>query len=198
MTTLTEVRERPIPFTKEMIEAILAGRKSQTRRVMKVQPDLEFQQYPTIPWIVDGEQQYTDSGLTLFISDYREGMTQSYTCPYGKVGDRLYVKTHRFLKKIDTPAWLEITDIRVERLQDITEQDAITEGIAHNWIGQDCPPEYEDEYMNYGGDEDDFPCFSARESFQTLWQSINSERPGCSWQDNPFVWVVGFKRIEVK
>lgn len=99
------------------------------------------------------------------------------------------------------PRWasrisLEVTEVRIERLQDISEADAIAEGVEKNWIGPDpCPPEYADEWMNYGSGEDDFPCFSAVDSFKSLWDSINGKR-GHAWESNPWLWVVEFKVID--
>jgi hypothetical protein len=230
MTALVEVRERPISFKPDMIRAILEGRKTMTRRVMRVQPDLEFKDYPIVPWVIDGEQQFTSSGGTYFIADYRQGMTQSFACPYGKVGDHLWVKEtwqkHAgyfyladrleeyqaakaanklpvvkwrpsiFMPRVASRITLQITDIRVERLQQISEEDAKAEGVLHNWIGQDCPLEYQGEYMNYEGDEEDFPCYSAHDSYRTLWDKINAKRPGCDWDSNPWVWCYTFRRIE--
>jgi len=89
-------------------------------------------------------------------------------------------------------ARIRIIEIRREFLQDITEADAIAEGVEHNWLGDDCPPEYADEWANYLGGDEDLPCFSARDSYATLWDSIYT-RPGERWQDNPEVWVRVFE-----
>lgn len=95
--------------------------------------------------------------------------------------------------------WLQVTDVRVERLQDITETDAIAEGVQPYCEGvEKCPSQYcqrmgcqsAGEYYHYLRDLDDFPTFSAKESFESLWQSINGSE---SWQTNPWVWVVSFK-----
>jgi hypothetical protein len=66
---------------------------------------------------------------------------------------------------------LEITDVRVERLQEIEENDALCEGI---------PPPHDDLWPT--------------EAFHELWDSINAKR-GCPWTSNPFVWVLSFRRI---
>jgi hypothetical protein len=88
--------------------------------------------------------------------------------------------------------WLEIVSIRVERLNDITEKDAIAEGVKTNSVnGTD---EAGGEYWNYNAvDYDDFPCYSAKESFESLWESINGSE---SWKANPWVWVIAFDLIE--
>lgn len=69
--------------------------------------------------------------------------------------------------------WLEVTAVRLERLQDITEADAAAEGV----------PEF-----IYG-----CVSFTNRESFEMIWQSCYGAK---SWQENPFVWVIEFKRVE--
>jgi hypothetical protein len=83
-------------------------------------------------------------------------------------------------------------------LQDISEEDAQAEGVERNWLGdfEKCPEEYRNEWANYLGSDEDMPCFSAKESFMTLWQSINGKRPGRSWNDNPYVWAISFRRID--
>lgn len=76
------------------------------------------------------------------------------------------------------PRWasrltLEVTGVRVERLQDISEEDAIAEGANH-WSSS---------------------ANSARWKFQCLWDRINAKKPGCSWADSPWAWVIEFKRV---
>ncbi|MDR2981151.1 MAG: hypothetical protein LBV12_02765 [Puniceicoccales bacterium] len=79
------------------------------------------------------------------------------------------------------PRWasritLEVTGIRVERLREISEEDAIAEGVR---IGMGA-----------------MPYFSCLDAFKALWDSINGKRPGCSWEANPWVWPVEFRRVE--
>lgn len=79
--------------------------------------------------------------------------------------------------------WLEITGVRVERVQDISEKDARAEGVTSNI----CIASFEDTaYREEIGH---------RYEFANLWASINGKRPGCAWQDNPRVWVIEFKGI---
>jgi hypothetical protein len=99
---------------------------------------------------------------------------------------------------IHLPRWasridLNFLKLRVERLQDISDADAIAEGIDKNWIGGDCPPEYADEWRNYNPlNADGFPCYTPRDSFASLWDTINVER--APWASNPWVWVLDFRR----
>lgn len=104
-----------------------------------------------------------------------------------------YKRNSLFMPKKTARIWLEITDIRVERLQDITEEDAHKEGVLH----------YDDEvlgrrYKNYiadakgyGDAEVDYPAVdSARSSFMSLWFKINGEE---SYEENVWIWVISFK-----
>lgn len=96
---------------------------------------------------------------------------------------------------IHMPRWasrilLEITAVRVERLQDISEADAQAEGVERVVAGvgwrRYCDPDSEEVGVP--------PCGDARRSFRSLWKFINGDE---SWSANPWVWVVEFKRAEV-
>jgi hypothetical protein len=206
-TTLVTPKERPVPFTSEMINAILSGQKTMTRRVIKKQPQQGENVFEWQGYFYNCETD--DPRLTA----NEKGEFQLYPCKYGIVGDRLWVReTHYALRhdishvfdpnshKMDkefnhysvyykadskkspvlSDSWkpsmfmprfasrilLEINDIKAERVQDISEADAIREGVA-----------------------------SVAE-FRTLWDSINGKTPGKDWASNPFVFAIGFKRIE--
>ncbi|MFN8993924.1 MAG: hypothetical protein ACK5X3_09750, partial [Pseudomonadota bacterium] len=93
------------------------------------------------------------------------------------------------------PRWasrieLKVTGIRVERLQDISEADAVAEGVERTVTGDGWRRYCNDEQQEAAGLT---PCSSAIGSFQSLWESING--PG-AWGANPWVWVVEFRRIE--
>jgi len=206
------MKERPIIFSGEMMRAILDGKKTQTRRVIKPQPDyailkegteLEAHKCPQLASVHSGRKEW---GLYRVPFHGRDVPCFSFDCPYGKPGDRLWCKEtfvrqytgfdYGIIYKADgikisedmkwspsiyMPRWasriiLEITGIRVERIQDITEEDAKAEGCE---IGH--------------GLTDDSPFF-AREAFQKLWDSINAKR-GYGWYENPWVWVIEFKVI---
>lgn len=76
----------------------------------------------------------------------------------------------------------EVLTVRVERLQDITEEGAEAEGVLLEWYSKE---------QGHGGWYDSF-----REAFEDTWNSIYGKRPGLSWEDNPWVWVTGFKPME--
>jgi len=221
------MKERPILFNADMVKAILEGRKTQTRRVMKPQPGLgldDFERYYHIevgkyhPALIDkdGELYPGDEIFGAYTDDGEWGCK----CPYGQVGDRLWVReTFDYIfgdegdyliykaddyslawfnerKKdgskitwnpsIHMPRWasrinLEITGIRVERLQEISEEDAKNEGVTPHRIDWDdnISPNVT---INY------------REGFIKLWDSINGKM--YAWESNPYVWVIEFKRYE--
>lgn len=145
----------------------------------------------------------------------------SIACPYGKPGDRLWVREtwgnengggylykashehmtpgdNRWRPSIHMPRaasriLLEITDVRVERVHDISEADAISEGVE-SWVEdrmKSRPTHYKIYYQTNPKDPD-FYSSTAKVSFETLWQSINGPE---SWNENPFVWVITFKKI---
>lgn len=198
------MKERPILFSGPMVRAILEGRKTQTRRAVKRAEDMEFDP--------------CDPSYGPFWKPYCTGVPESVKvpCPYGKIGDRLWVResgyqpphlTPKMLREgadtwphyiysadgdekewcrengwksrpsIHMPRWasritLEIVSVRVERLNAITHIDAIAEG---------CTP------------HPDAPAQSMGDDYKGLWESING--PG-SWDLNPWVWVIEFRRIK--
>jgi hypothetical protein len=198
-------KERPIIFSGDMVRAILEGRKTQTRRVMKCWRIWELQQETHI--LADIEQNVRVRNNQQFIENY---------CRYGQPGDRLWVRetwasylkkpskieqlvyksTHKFQgavtnikwrPSIHIPRWasritLEITGIRVERVIDISIQDAIAEGF--NDRGKIGEPPMHDDLMS-----------RARGLFRNEWNKIYADK-GFGWSVNPWVWVIEFKRIK--
>ena len=185
--------EHPILFSGPMVRAILEGRKSQTRRLVKMPRGIVslYRPFPDDPTNVQGVDE--------------DGLIGWYAvpsaCPYGVPGDRLWVReTWRqgntgvlyrandvcpsqqhwrpsiFLKRADSRLVLEVTAVRVERLQEISCADAIAEGIAPAANSQtiDC----------------DTP--DPRHAYRELWDSLNAKR--APWASNPWVWVIEFKR----
>jgi hypothetical protein len=220
------MKERPIIFSGDMVRAILAGRKTQTRRILKVETGIT----KTVP----------RSRVDDFAYYEIEGKTLGLISPYGRTGDRLWVRETWAKTCIspdgvcdgpdcdycswnyraddptakypgdwpdNTPAheapprWkpsihmprlasrllLDITDVRIERLQNISEHDAMAEGVEvidNEFFGH---PVYRD-YQKPG-----FGYDTARLSYYSLWCSIYSQE---FWHKNPLVWVVDFKQID--
>ncbi|MFC7776733.1 hypothetical protein ACFQW4_06640 [Pantoea sp. GCM10028869] len=226
------MRERGIIFNAEMVRAVLEGRKTQTRRAIKHQPfiDGDFWKMDHAGW---------GRGLQLAPHGAKAELYLANHCPFGAVGDRLWVRetfrvhsratdvatlvyraserqswtqqTHRvpvvncskpvspenWTPSIHMPRWasritLEITGVRVERLQDISESDAVAEGIEPLPLEPDMPQFYH-EYFPIGI-KNDLRCnMSAASSFSGLWEAIYGKE---SWQADPWVWVIEFKRVE--
>ncbi|MEC7121100.1 MAG: hypothetical protein VXW65_14530 [Pseudomonadota bacterium] len=198
------MKSRPMIFSAPMVRAILAGQKTQTRRVFKDANKFETDCEPVL---------YGD--FWRIYDSWGDGV-KDLKCPYGVVGDRLWVRegyavvprtafarsdvfqkvsefdrekafvyracfdrskgdiaweTPLFMPRAASRIELEITNIRVERVQDISEADAIAEGVE----------------QGYGLRHVGF--------YQDIWDSINGKKH--PWSDNPWVWVVEFKRVEV-
>jgi hypothetical protein len=201
------VKERPILFSAPMIRALLAGTKTQTRRIVKpVGNDDGFvlQDYG------DGWWPYrSDDGE----SPFKEEDEIPHACPYGAPGDRLWVRetwkpSHeaegrafyraswgnyengdRWRPSIHMPRaasriTLEIVVVRVERLQDISEADAIAEGvIEHQTL---------DGRRACNIDGGPMMACGPIPAYRALWEQINGAG---SWDENPWVWVVEFRRV---
>ena len=186
------MKEHPIIFNGDMVRAILAGRKTQTRRVIKPQPDelrysgmVDNRQFARF-W-TPGEHENTST-----ITDVR--------CPYGVPGNHLWVRetwaiegqyrddtgycyradgdkagvrwrSPRYMPRVVSRITLKITGVRVERVQDIAQRDAIAEGIE-------------------SGESTWTPIYE----FRKLWDSINANR-GYAWDTNPWVWVIEFAKL---
>jgi uncharacterized protein YqfB (UPF0267 family) len=307
--------EKSILFSTPMVQAILEGRKTMTRRVLKsgevylwgkephLQPYIKrVPQVGDILWVRETWNEYLcDSECVgrhfIYKADFHELPEYSPDCPGGE-SKFIYKhwKPSIFMPKEAARIWLEVTDVRVERLQNITEEDAKTEGVGIEWIRgwirdnykepEECPYWVDDRFHGYnqafsfckrcgekevkkmkllatqegateqeieeiylaGGweqQEDDSPThcehcwkplrftpldtcireefehflnygfcksdaylldqitddeYSEIESFnktcfRTLWDSLNEKR-GYSWESNPWVWVIEFKRVE--
>jgi len=222
-----------------MVQAILEGRKTQTRRIIKPDPAvfvggtlmpraecdrLQLRWTKGLPY-KPTQRKPTKNGITVWEENSKERY-EPIRCPFGQPDDRLLVretwrpKGHNFPighayeyrataeqdgVPIDEP-WrpsihmprdacrimLEITDIRVERLQDISEEDAIAEGVE-SWTEErwKSRPTHYKIYHNEPGDESTYSS-TAKVSFETLWQSVYGAN---SWDENPFVWAITFRQI---
>jgi hypothetical protein len=188
------VKEIGILFTPDNIRAIRELRKTQTRRTINPHPGFES----------GGEMSKVFRDNVNF-----NGGRAVYKCPYGVPGDRLYIKegiirhasipqlvgyymdgcrvtehwekrmTAMFMPKWAARTWLEITDVRVQRLQDISEADAKAEGPSLDggpWI--------------LGGKHETY-----RAAFFELWDSININAKKHPWVNNDWVWAITFRKV---
>lgn len=211
---------RPILFSGPMIRALLEGRKTQTRRVIKFKPWHQIEERDDgkpWPWMYDD-----DNSADCWVP-----------CPYGRPDDLLWVRetfigacgyddhppskfgnkpiwysadgepdktrwghlSDRRRPAIHMPRWasrltLRITDVRVQRLRDISEHDAMAEGVART-----CVDDGWRHYCNDPGQEAAglTPFSTAGGSFASLWRSINGPS---SWAINPWVWALTFDVIK--
>lgn len=191
------MRERPILFSDAMVRAILAGTKTQTRRVIRADhipalgrpPRGDLSPWPFEPgdrlWV--REAWSTEGRPVEEVRVEHEDVMSGGASVYYRATE-VYPASLRWRPSIHMPRWasrltLEVTSVRVERVQSISEEDARAEGIecAGGFMStSSC-------WMNYGSDGPSFT--TARGSFMSLWDSINGKREGCSWADNPWVWV---------
>lgn len=170
------MKERPILFSGEMVRAILAGTKTMTRRICKRQPQSDLgasdMSKRGSPYGVPGDRLWVretwalwDVGETEPRTIFRVDEDKSRTPRRWKPA----IHMPRALSRID----LEVTAVRVERLQDIAEEDARAEGMDPHY-----PPTVTEPHATL---------------FQITWDSINGKR--APWSSNPWVWCVSFKRV---
>lgn len=168
--------EKPIIFSTSEERAILEGRKTQTRRVIKPQAPNGY--------VEDMLEQY----CVYPIDEYGTAEPTFIYPPY-KPGDLLWVRKE--VSKI----WLKVEDIKVERLQNITPWEAIQEGIESKGNKPCQFGDYEPVWKNYlYPKEPEKWLDSAVDSFRTLWDSINAKH-GYGWDINPWVWRIEFKVV---
>ena len=223
---MSEIKERPVLFSAPMVRAILEGRKTVTRRPVKVQPR--------------SKADIGSYGLGQPFIRNPDVSKANPSCPYGRPGDRLWVRETwycdhdevqrgpylqpadmtdldearkngdlvyaadgltpyeqdqpKWKPSIHTPRWasrilLEITDVRVERLQDISDEQALAEGIIPHvrggWHWHPHDPANVDDWHQFGFKT---PFWA----FHDLWAGINGQE---NWDANPWTWVVEFKQV---
>lgn len=217
----TERKARPIIMSGESVRAILAGRKTQTRRVVKPQPFDAPERIGVAP---------LDGGGSGFSDDDGE----VWRCPYGAIGDLLWVRetwsvwrmggyweprecdeiegpidkqsfdengyelcfrasepdavADRWRSPLYMPRWasrltLRITDVRVERVQDISELDAEREGVERGPSGRGV-------YPGTGAAQ----VMTYRDGYRLAWDALNAKR-GYGWDANPWVWALTFEVV---
>lgn len=211
--------DRGLMFTSTMVRAILAGRKSQTRRVVKpaIVEHIESiggdgeekaaRDSINIHWGRplgdDGKPDGREQWLLLSSEYPEEGCVPIGAGPAGRPGDKLYAKEtwcryadgsigyladmpqaeaekirwrpSLLIKRADARLWLRVTAVRLERLQDITEEDAEAEGVE--------PRAGAGQIARHRG------------SFERLWDELNGGHGrGFPWKANPWVWVIAFTR----
>ena len=200
-----EMKERPILFSGEMVRAILDDRKTMTRRVVKPQPEQDTDCPYHIGTGIERKARicpYGKPGDRLWVRETfcDRNNNGEQTKPLYRADGQEYEdgdgwhfeakwKPSIFMPRMYSRITLEITNVRVERLQGISEKDAFAEGI------DDESEEYNKaEHFQLGGSQIQGGA-PAIFTFIGLWDSINAKR-GYSWESNPWVWVVEFERIK--
>lgn len=217
---------KPVLFNTEMVRAILDGRKTCTRRLVKPQPD-EKHTFP-LGFVTDSTERKEVGCFGFGIDEY--GGSIQYAKPPYQPGDILYVReTWQYLYELDgneqiiegtgkyyyaatdtipfdtyvdasgvthervpwrpsihmpkgsARIWLKVTDVRVERLQEITAESALAEGT--------------DKYIHLNGKFDENAILT---SFMGIWNSTikNSDLDRYGWDANPWVWLIEFEPCE--
>ena len=207
------MNEKPIIFSGPMIRAILDGTKTQTRRIAKLNASgrvkevgsprnwhcgdpnaieaCPFGKVGSHLWVRESFQYESTTGeyefdLKKCIVRYKA--TEPDAGPWMNAEDE---ESYAWRPSIHLPRWasritLEVVRVRLERLQGITEEDAIAEGID-----EDGEEYAEGERLQSAGS----PQSPFRYAFVSLWNSINGKR-GFSWAANPYVWALTFKRLQ--
>ncbi|HFU3228392.1 TPA: ASCH domain-containing protein [Proteus mirabilis] len=160
-----------IKFNDVMLEAVMDGRKTQTRRPIEPQPKVTEDGLRYLSAWQDG---YTLSEKVC--AAYRHGFVD-VDCPYGEIGDIINIAN----KGGNIKGKIEITDIWLQQVQEISQQDAMKEGAPPNHVSIDAVS------REYG-----FPDFS-RSWFAQTWIDIYGKD---NWVSNEWVWVIEFKKVE--
>jgi len=181
--------DRPIPFSEPMIRALLAGRKSQTRRLLRKPSLADAMGIPTTKyevgdrlWVREAWRTYSRFDMCA-PRDLPEGLYVWHEADDG------YKPKSRFRQGMHMPRWasrltLTVSDVRVQRVQDISDADAIAEGIDPTHI----PGE---PWRNYQPGRYLANWAVPSNSYMTLWDSLNADR-GFPWDSNPWVVALTF------
>jgi hypothetical protein len=172
----------PILFSTPMVQAILAGRKTMTRRILKVKGCMPLM--PKTDWDIDAVMYWTKNyhphgqpGDVLWVRESWAPLGDYPTCNYDFMYkadvDKPYSKWKPsiHMPKEACRFWQMVTRLRIERVADIREEDAIAEGVECLGTWEVDNHKYYNNYLQEGDDQE--VCASAKESFKTLWQKIN-------------------------
>jgi len=205
------MKERPILFSAPMVRALRAGTKTQTRRVFKVprgcswyealggEAEGQLQDDTGPAWWHVSEQgcPYGRPGDRLWVREGYSGPHWMAGVPprdwipgtpiwYWADGNPSHGDWTKPKPGMHMPRWasrilLEVTEVRVERLQDISEADALAEGVSVH------PDHHEKPRAS---------LYGPVQAYRDLWDSLNGDKPVACWDASPWVWAVSFKRIE--
>lgn len=196
------MKERPILFSAPMVRAILEGRKTQTRRIAKDRDGITVHANGQVlarggwlpelccPYGVPGDHLWVKETFQMHTTlagirvTYREGNADAWIEPpetWEGIPDDNHWRPSLFMPRWASRITLEIESVRVERIIEITAEDCIAEGIYQQggqWI--------------IDGSETGLGWMQPEGAYRELWESINGAG---SWDANPWVWVIQFRRI---
>lgn len=189
--TTTKVRERPILFSAPMVRVLLAGRKTQTRRIIKPawwrcldseDADDRAAALAMCPYGQPGDLLFVRETLlvteddVMYAADETVIAMDAMVALYGGFSFRIGKVPSIHMPRVFSRILLQITDVRIQRLHEIDEHDADREGFV----------------SFKSTSEGDGPSTTARGNFKRLWHKINGEK---SWDENPWVWAISFERV---
>ncbi len=211
--------ERPILFSTAMIQAILEGRKTQTRRVIKPQPlpdadikkamingilhvrdenyvlgedlggvDCTYANYRPAPYQLSDMLWVRETWGSIATQNVRQGGYDQWfvykAAPRCELPEKFKWRPSIFMPREAARIFLKVKNVRVERLQEITEEDAKAEGMTRHLRS----------VLGYAAaeSEEEFNLTQAKSTFRLLWDSMNKKR-GYGWDKNPWVWVIEFE-----
>lgn len=204
------MKERPILFSAPMVRAILEGRKTQTRRVVNPKLFIERDRGNASPveqsnpnfgkaLIRSGYNRYGQPGDRLWVRETHAHCDECGALNFRATNGPAHClacdqslskwKPSIFMFREDSRILLEVTEVRVQRLQEIIFEDALAEGIEMPRLIAGVDVDIDGNFWKPGQDK-------VIKAFRTLWDSINGKRQGCAWADNPWVWAVSFKKIK--
>jgi hypothetical protein len=216
------MRERPILFSAPMVLALLAGRKGQTRRVVKLKKEpsrigafgpIVDERTVWCPYGVPGDRLWVREAWRVGAKLDGSNATQieksaedaGFGCGPGRpacpiryeadqhavrwgaddmrcFGELGRLRSSRFMPRWASRITLEITGVKVERVQDISEEDARAEGVVPHFV-MDAADFIAGKRLEPG---------TCRKGFEVLWKDINGPE---SWNANPWVWAISFRRV---
>ena len=192
------MKEHPIIFSAKMVRAILDGRKTQTRRVWrKSKRHQNHDVYPVwlggrfelasdgfcigetvkCPYGVPGDKLWIRETFQMW-ADVDGKIVPHYKADYTELPFKMSWRPSIHMPRWASRITLEVVSVRVERVQNISEQDAMAEGVT--------PKSYVANHLEH---------IMYRSTFHLLWDSINAKR-GFPWSSNPWVWAVEFRQVK--
>ncbi len=207
-----DYKEKPLTFNKMLVNSIITGRKKVTRRIVNPSQDATkiFGKRGDLFWVREDHRIYLKPDQRLFYVDFQTDISNDgsddvlFFCekhhvrliPVSTLKTTLARKTlntgkviaGRYLPKAFSRLWLINTGVRIERLQDITEEQALLEGVENDAVNRLM-------FRNYLSNDPSMACATARDSFKSLWAKVHGG--DLSWKTNDYVAVISFEILSI-